>query len=153
MRFMRVLPAVAFRSSVLLLAVWLVIATVALTGCGRRGNELAPISGKVTYQGKPLPFGSVMFLPKSGPPATGIIQPDGTFNMITRGLGDGASVGTNRVRVVCLESQAPSNNISGGEALAGRPLIPQKYSSWETSGIDVDVRSGANEPVVLNLTD
>ena len=152
MRFLRVIPAVAFSSSVLLLAVWLTVATAALTGCGRRGNELAPIGGQVAYRGKPLAFGSVMFLPKSGPPAPGIIQPDGTFKMTTRGLGEGASVGKNRVRVVCFESQDPSSSMFGSEIL-GRPLIPKKYSSWEISGIEINVRSGVNEPVVLDLVD
>ncbi len=152
MRFLRVIPSVAFSSSVLLLAVWLAVATATLTGCGRSGNELAPIGGKVAYRGKPLTFGSVMFLPKSGPPATGAIQSDGTFSMTTRGLGEGASVGKNRVRVVCFESQDPSSSMYGSEVL-GRPLIPKKYSSWETSGVEVEVRSGVNELVVLDLVD
>ena len=72
--------------------------------------------------------------------------------MTTRGQGDGAAVGKNRVRVVCFESQDPSSKLFGSEAL-GRPLIPQKYSSWETSGIEIEVQSGTNEPVTLELVD
>jgi hypothetical protein len=149
----RVFPTLASASAMFLPAVCLAIAIVA-AGCGNHRN-LAFVSGKVTYHGKPLQFGSVMFQPESGQPATAAIQPDGTFTMATRGEGDGASVGKNRVRVSCFESQSPSYKPANGpgELSLGKSLIPQKYSSYETSGITVEVRSGTNEPFIINLTD
>ena len=75
--------------------------------------------------------------------------------MVTNGQGDGASIGKNRVRISCRESQSPSYRPShkGEELALGKSLIPQKYSSCETSRITVEVRPNNNEPFVFNLTD
>ena len=139
---------------VLLLFVVLLTLTVAAIGCRKGGPELAPVTGKVTYQGKPLPFGAVVFLPESGRTSTGIIQPDGTFQMVTSGRGNGAAVGKNKVRFACDASHDPSKKAPGGAGLVislGNPLIPQKYMSCETSGFEVVVQSGFNDPVVFEL--
>ncbi len=134
----------------------LLMMTVAAIGCGKQGPELAPVGGKVIYNGKPLTFGIVTFQPESGRASTGDIQPDGTFQMVTSGRGNGATVGKNKVRIACFTNQAPSKKGPGGSSLAGGialgpPLIPQKYLSYETSGFEVEVRSGSNEPVVFEL--
>jgi hypothetical protein len=135
----------------------LALATVAAMGCGKSRRPMAPVTGKVTYQGKPLQFGTVILQPESGQYATGAVQQDGTFTMTTRGEGDGAAVGRNMVRIVCLEAQNPAkpvlaNGKSRGEGVLGRSLIPEKYQSCETSGISIDVRPGNNDPVVLELS-
>jgi hypothetical protein len=138
---------------------WLAVAVVATTiaaGCGSR-RELSPVTGKVRYRDQPLPFGTVVLQPEQGQPATGEIQPDGTFRMVTRGKGDGASVGLNQVRIACYEGQAPDARAKAvaarQEYSLGKPLIPEKYLSYDTSGISIDVRAGTNEPLVLNLCD
>jgi hypothetical protein len=151
MRMSRVIVNTNVRRPALLFVVLLTLA-IASIGCKKGGPELAPVSGKVTYQGKPLPFGSVIFQPESGRTSTGDIQPDGTFRMAIAGRGDGAAVGKNNVRIACFTNQDPSKKGPGGAAIAlGKPLIPQKYLSCETSGIEVDVRSGSNDPVVFEL--
>lgn len=144
------------RILILLPAITLML-LLGLAGCGKQGPERSPVNGKITFQGKPLQFGTVMFQPDGGQPSTGAIQPDGTFQMITHGQGDGAAVGTNRVRIACFASQDPAQDpakvsTSKGELALGKSLIPEKYSSFQMSGIKVDVRSGANEPLILNLT-
>ncbi len=121
------------------------------TGCGKQ-RDLAPLSGKVLYQGKPLQFGTVVFEHEYGQPATGVIQPDGTFELTTRGEGEGTVVSTSRVRVACYQGQDPARKTDSGQPTAlGRSLIPEKYTSFETSGLTVEVRPDANEPIVLNL--
>jgi hypothetical protein len=136
-----------------LLGIMLVVVASA-SGCGKN-RPLAPITGKVTYRGKPLTFGTVVFQPPSGQPATGAIQPDGTFQLTTRGEGEGAVVGKNRVRIACYEGQNPNSKASaaGREIMLGKPLIPRKYLSYDTSEIILEVRPGVNEPFILNLTD
>jgi hypothetical protein len=128
-------------------------ATVA--GCGK-GRALATLSGKVTYQGKALRFGCVTLQPESGQPSTGEIQPDGTFRMVTLGQGNGAAVGKNAVRIACYAGQSPEARTKAAAAhqehSLGRSLIPDKYTSSETSGITVNVKPGTNEPLVLDLT-
>ncbi len=122
-------------------------------GCGKRDRELAPLAGKVTWEGEPLRFGAVVFEHEYGQPATAAIQSDGTFELVTRGEAAGTVAGTRRVRVACYEGQDPSRRSgSDGPAELGRSLIPERYTSFETSGLAVEVRPGANEPVVLNLT-
>ena len=49
-----------------------------LAGCGPGEEphpETVPVQGKVTYQGQPVPKGTVTFQPASGQPAVGEIQP------------------------------------------------------------------------------
>ena len=135
-----------------LLALLVAVATSSI-GCGKRHRELAPLTGKVTHQGKPLRFGAVMVEHKYGQPSTAQIQPDGTFAMATRGEGEGSAVGRCRVRVACYEGQDPAKTASPDQpTVLGKSLIPEKYTSFETSGLSVEVRSDANEPLVLNLS-
>ncbi len=139
----------------------LAVATLGLPGCGARGRPRAIVTGRVTYNGKPLQFGTVILEPEMGQYATGLIQPDGTFEMETRGEGRGAPVGKCKVRFVCFASQDPAatpgkatDNATQGEALGlGASLIPEKYLSSATSGITVDVKPDYNEPLVFALTD
>ena len=138
--------------------VWLLIgllmATFAITGCGGNVHELTPVSGKVTYMGAPLTFGCVTFQPELGRASRGAIQPDGTFTLNTPGEGDGAAVGLNKVRITCFESQDPRVQQGGemGGGYLGKSLIPNKYKNYATSGITVEVKSGSNDPVIIELT-
>lgn len=124
------------------------------SGCGGEGRELAPITGKVLFRGKPLPFGGVMFQSSSGQPATAVIQPDGSFEMKTHGEGAGAAVGRNKVRITCSESQDPNRKSAsaGGELALGRRLIPKRYGSFHTSKLEVDIKPDQNEPLLFELT-
>ncbi len=127
--------------------------TMALAGCSR-GPETAPAKGVVFYNDQPLPYGSIMFQPERGQPATGQIGQDGAFEMSTFKLGDGATVGSQKVRVNCYSSQAPGEQAKPvvGERSIGALLIPQQYTSFETSGLSADVKSGENEPFEFRLT-
>lgn len=144
----------------LVLAVVAVLAT-STTGCGKEKRQRGVVTGKVTYRGEPLRFGTVIFEPEAGQFATGAIQPDGTFRMTTRGEGDGAPVGKCKVRFVCFANQDPaakpptsSDDGPPSETLPmGPPLIPEKYLSCATSGITVEVEPGENEPLTFDLTD
>ena len=143
------------------LAVLAVTAAVSLPGCGSEKRDRATVTGRVTYKGEPLRFGTVIFEPEAGQFATGLIQPDGAFQMETRGEGQGAPVGKCKVRFVCFANQdpeakpaGPENGFPEGESLGmGRSLIPEKYLSVATSGITVEVKPGDNEPLEFNLTD
>lgn len=127
-----------------------------VNGCGSQQLPVAPAKGQVFYQGKALDFGSVMFQPTAGPPARGIIQPDGTFELSTYDKNDGAIIGQHQVRIACVESQ---RGLNGGPrtkpseaAGSDKPLIPLKYSHFDSSGLRVEVKEH-NEPFVWRLTD
>jgi hypothetical protein len=41
---------------------WLLTVLLALAGCGRSGPATYPVSGAVSYNGKPVPDGSIVFM-------------------------------------------------------------------------------------------
>jgi len=136
------------RMVVLLLALFLTTA-----GCSDK-LPVAPAQGKVLYRGEPLKFGGVMFQPEAGPPARATIQSDGTFVLSTYEEGDGAVIGTHKVRITCYESQNPdaAQVDSEKEVASGRNLIPQRYASYGTSKETREIKE-TNEPLVFELTD
>ena len=73
-------------------------------GCGGGEQfEVVPVSGRVTFNGKPLPGGgTISFVPtgeREGKAAGGEIKPDGTYVLSTYAEGDGALLGPHRVEV------------------------------------------------------
>ena len=131
------------------LAVLLTVCFVCDTGCGRRPTLVA-VSGRVTLDGKPLAFGSVMIQPTGGPAARGTIRPDGGFTVGTFATGDGAIVGPATVRVACYEQQRPGAPPPQGELALGKSLIPEKYTQFETSGLTATVAAGMG-PLEIEL--
>jgi hypothetical protein len=124
---------------------------VSAVGCNR-GPEMAAVTGKVTYNGQPLQFGSVTFQPTRGQPARGEIQSDGSFELSTFSLGDGAFVGPHKVKIACYESQNPAFVKGPGEQRLGRSLIPVKYTLLDQSGLTAEVKPDTAEPIVFDLT-
>ncbi len=123
-------------------------------GCSDQ-YPVVPAEGKVFFEGKPLSFGAVVFQPEQGPPAKALIKPDGSFVLTTFAEGDGAIVGSHRVRVSCFEGQNPQaegqNADSGGMMSLGRALIPRKYNSTGLSGLSFEIKE-TNEPFIIQLT-
>lgn len=121
-------------------------------GCDK-GPPVAPVSGKVLYNGAPLPFGSVMFQPSAGQPAGGAIEPDGSFRLSTFREYDGALIGTHQVRISCYTSQSPSqkNKKSAGEASVGQLLIPANYTFADQSGLTATVPAEGATDIVFEL--
>jgi hypothetical protein len=80
-------------------AVWMV------AGCGKPPLKLAPVTGKIMINGKPLTFGSVQFRAdvshgnRSMEVPTGQVQPDGSFELTT-GTRKGAPLGWWKVLVI-----------------------------------------------------
>lgn len=113
-------------------------------GCSSSGDlPTAQVKGKVTYKGKPVTSGTVMFVPDKGPAATGEIDKDGTYLLGTYDIDDGAVLGWHKVAITALE------DIGGllpeqPKALPA-PTVPAKYLSQETSGLRVEVKSDVNE--------
>lgn len=121
-------------------------------GCDK-GPVVVPVTGKVTYQGKPLEFGSVTFQPRQGQPARGEIQPDGTFSLSSYAPGDGAVIGTHKVRIACYTSQKKTDQQPVGEQSLGKLLIPRKYTLFDYSGLTAEVKADGNNSFEFNLTD
>lgn len=130
----------------------LLCVTAAFLGCEAK-SDMAPVRGKVLFNGQPLKFGSVMFQPEFGQPARSIIRPDGTFELWTEIEGDGARIGKNEIRVSCFEGQRPDASHGEGEPALGKSLIPTKYTSFAHSGLTYVVQPSGHADVVLELTE
>ena len=124
---------------------------VALIGCGG-GPDLPPtaeVYGAVTIDGKPLPRGTVQFIPDqakgtSGAPAVGNIASDGSYTLRTAGV-EGAIVGHHKVRV---EARAePRNEMD----TLPPSLIPERYASEQSSGLDFEVVADETNEINIEL--
>jgi hypothetical protein len=134
------------------------IAALSLAGCG--GPKLpqgVPISGVVTYQGKPLSGGAVYYVPvenSGGRPAIGRIDMDGRFHMrSTKGIG-GVLPGEYEIRL------EPDDGLPDDPRQA-RPTsrvpevvtIPDKYLHTASSGLTDDVQPGHPGTFDIELLD
>jgi hypothetical protein len=121
------------------------------SGC-KQTPRVVPVAGKVLYNGKPLPFGSVMFQPDQGQAAVGDIQADGSFKLSSYGPDDGAVPGKHKVSVSCYEGHRPGK--ASGDSL-GKLLIPLKYTRFGSSGLTAEVKDVSGDQaqeVVLELS-
>jgi hypothetical protein len=125
--------------------------TAVLTCCG--GATTYPIRGKVVFQDTQAPAtelaGYVVTLESvdGQVSASGVVAPDGTFEVSTYELGDGAVPGRHRV---ALNAPMSHELIEGPDAAEAAPLIPDKYGSPATSGLEITVDSSGQE-VELSL--
>lgn len=105
------------------------------TGCGPTGPKTYPISGTVTYNGQPLPDGTIVLL------APGEVDESGP---ITAGkFAFSAKAGPKRVKIMASRPDGPVDPQMGVAPL--KQYIPAKYSSEQTElAIEVS-ESGKNE--------
>ena len=112
-------------------------------GCGSSSFDVAPVSGQVTVEGKPLTGKyMVIFSPiaagakdRAGRAAAGQIEADGRYSLSTYEPGDGAVVGPHRVAVV------PPGEISVTTRLPG--VLPEDFSvevKAEKNEINIDLK-------------
>jgi len=124
----------------------LVSAAALVAGCSRSPEPTYSVQGTVTYQGKPLDGGTVLFDQMAPGPsgqrytARGRIDAGGRYSLSTFGDGDGAPAGRYRVAVA---EAAPA--LAKETDVAPPPTIPTQYSSVESSGLEYEVKPQSNE--------
>lgn len=123
------------------------------TNADPKGPAMGDVSGRVTYNDKPVANANIVFLPTARDTlaAAAITDEDGRYRLSTRGVNDGAIVGPFKVSIV---ARAPYDGpIPEGMSPAyaketfqhqGKPLIPERYFSPSTSGLIADVKKGSN---------
>jgi hypothetical protein len=114
--------------------------------------ELAPVRGKVSYRGKPLGTGTIVFAPdslrgNSGPLARADIQADGSYQL-KAGTLTGAPPGWHRVTVAAV---ADTPQPPGQKMANPRTLLPEKYRDPELSGLSCEVQAGKDNTINFNL--
>lgn len=115
-------------------------------GCGDGRPALVPVTGTVTFDGKPIQGAEVMFMVKGGRPARGETDAEGHFALSTFEEGDGCTPGAAQVVV---QKQSFHYN-QKGEGITTY-LIPQKYGIPGQSGLDVEVIAGSENDFPLEL--
>jgi hypothetical protein len=129
------------------LAVPLAITTL-LLGCGGE-MKVAPVSGIVTLDGKPLDRASVVFKPEEGGrPSFGVTDSKGRFSLAYSMNEDGAEVGPCTVTISTkLQSESTDGNYRENAPRAAE-RVPARYAK---SPLKVTVEAKSNE-IELGLT-
>jgi hypothetical protein len=129
------------------------LALVLALGCGSR--KLAPVSGKVTLNDKPLANAMVSFQPiapagttEAGPGSTGKTNEKGEFTLKSSSGQDGAWVGEHRVIISSLASKPGQEDRRGGPKL--QETIPERYNSQTT--LKFTVKPGGSKEADFKLT-
>jgi hypothetical protein len=98
--------------------------------CGCSSEELVPLTGTVTFRGKPLDTGNITFIPDAdGPRAYAQVQPDATYFAKT-GTRKGIRPGNYAVLFTAFESIPQPTDLREKESVL---LTPQRYRRPETS--------------------
>lgn len=119
----------------------IVVSVVCVAGCG--GRTTHQVTGKVQYQdGSPISGGiRVIRLEPADDTtaeirkvASGMIEPDGSFEMFTRKPGDGVIAGKYRVTLTVMD-----------KPMGGKMLIPQKYTTTDSTPFEIVVDDDKSE--------
>lgn len=145
---------------------------LATAGCSRsRLPQVVPAGGVITYRGAAVEGASVMFVPIGGgkeKAATAVTNASGKFQLSTFGQADGAMPGQYKVTVFKSATIAESGDIENqvdekkvamqaeGQAIPeveSAPLLPEKYSSAQSTVLDATVKEGGKNEFTFDLQD
>jgi hypothetical protein len=126
-----------------------------LVGCSGGGPSLALVSGKVTFNGKPLANATVGFYPEgphAGVNSSGRTNDNGEYTLKTVMEGKpGAVVGKHRVSIIVASDSAGSDAPADKQLKNRAPKIPSKYFGGE-SQLSCDVPSGGKTDANFDLS-
>jgi hypothetical protein len=136
----------------------LCIGILAFSGCGNAPADtppLAPVTGTISFDGKPLTQGTIQFTPDStqgtsGRMALGQIQSDGTYQLTTISSGDGAQVGHHIVTIQAYESTPFDPN--NPKPTTTKSLLPERYADPAQSNLKAEVVAGKTNSIDFKLT-
>lgn len=113
-----------------------------LAGCGDGRPGRVPVAGRVTIDGKPVPFGMVKLITQDTRAAVGMLDSEGRFSLTCYEKNDGVVPGTHQVEVTAAESIDDRNT---------RWHAPKKYANRNSSGIEVTIDE-PTEDLEIELT-
>ena len=129
----------------------LVIIATLLAGCDDGRPERAPVSGIVTYQGKPVEGARVTFYCPGARPASASTDADGRFTLWTYDPADGAVAGTHAVTVVKTKPVEGVDLTDPGRMVDH--LLPMRYNNPDTSPLTAEVTFDGENDFRFDLTD
>ncbi len=130
---------------------------VALAGCGGNEFDLAPVSGRITLDGKPLPGADVVFQPfesnagtvNVGPGSFGHTDEQGNFTLKTMEGEAGAVVGKHHVTVTLPKEEADAQAaLDNDEITKVISILPDKYRNGEAEFV---VPSGGTQEAEIKI--
>jgi hypothetical protein len=116
----------------------LVCLVAAAAGCGASRSDapaLAPVSGVVTMDGKPVGNAIVAFNPPGGQSSFGPTDAEGRYSLSYIDNLEGAAIGPHVVSI--------TTRTEGPDAIGNKDPIPARYN--EKSELKAEVRPGPNE--------
>ena len=132
---------------------WLLLAAalpLLSAGCGGADQmPTAAVSGSVTHDGKPVPGGTILFLPIAsesqkdpGKGASGVVK-DGAYTLSTYSEGDGAIIGKHRV----VYSAPQVEQASAASPEGGHNAQPEKspYEGMTADPAEVEVTASTDK--------
>lgn len=134
-----------------------VLAAIIFAGCGEPPIDvpqvaLHPLSGIINVNGKPA-SGAIVSLHASEKPELGVITPhgitdeNGRFSLTTYQPEDGAPEGRYQVTV----SWADKLTKSSSDPEYGPEKLPRRYQNPAMSGLELEVKPGLSEAIVMEL--
>lgn len=113
----------------------------------------SPAAGVAKFQGKPLEYYQIQFIPEEGRPAAGITDENGNFTLGTNDIGDGAPSGSHRVAVTYVGPPPPPDyGVTNFDPIPPPKFkIPAKFNDPNKSGIVVEVPENGKTDFLIEL--
>ena len=131
-------------ASTFCLLVYALIATCCV-GCGGRGGpDRVEVSGTVTYNGTPIPEGTIRFVPgpTSSVPLSGASIKEGAYNADQNG---GVPVGTHKIEIEAFRKVQPSGQRATGGLHSNEEFrqqyLPDRFN--KRSELEITIESGS----------
>lgn len=119
--------------------------TCVTTGCGST-NSLVSVTGKVTYQGKPLDHGSITFVSRTSRQATGEIERGEIVGVTTTAVNDGIAAGDYLVAITSHDRSEKYKN-----SMTAPSVIPLRYADIVTSGLKATIQPNHDNVLQFDL--
>ena len=99
--------------------------------------DLAPVVGRVTLDGNPLPGVQVTVIPENGRASVGFTDKDGNYKAVYLADKMGVKIGASKVSINYFVDEDADKS-----ELKSKPPIPVKYNA--KTGLTVEIKPGKN---------
>jgi hypothetical protein len=130
-----------------------------IVGCGGESYKVAPVSGRVTLDGKPLAKAHVHFAPigsrdqvAPGPTSQGQTDADGRYTLtLDSNRSPGAVVGKHKVYIITVDTQVTAADLpDAGVRPSRREILPDRYN--QETKLTCEVPAGGTDSANFDLT-
>jgi len=115
-----------------------VISLAVSCGCDQASSGLVSATGTVTFDGQPLSSGTVTLYQQNAAAGSGEIA-NGVCHIHQSTSTRGVAPGRYQVAVQCWAIEPHSVQPDGSIGGPGQSLVPENYTSAQTSGLSVDI--------------